>query len=221
MRQTGILPAMSKQMQIIIGVAVAALVIGVLAFTQLKKSPQSPQPSVTQEQPAASASTTTGSIKSLLGIGKNQTCKVTYPDGKGKGTIYIADKKMRGDFTMTVNSKETESHMIQDGDVTYFWSGTQGTKMKIDESLKASASPTAGGQSQGADLNKDVDMKCSSWSVDNSMFTAPSDVKFTDLSETMMKMPQNKTGGSSTSPSSYCDQITDPAAKAACIPAGQ
>lgn len=215
---------MSKQLPIVIGGLILVAIIGVVAFTQLKK-PQQPEQATTatQEQSQASQSSKTrGSIKSLLGIGKNVTCDITYPDGNGSGTTFIADKKMRGDFTMMVDKKEMENHMIQDGDTTYFWSGTQGTKMKIDDSVKVSPSPATGQQSQGADINKDVDYKCSSWSVDNSKFTPPADVSFTDMSALMDKMKQTQpaTGQEpGTTKSSYCDQITDPAAKAACISA--
>ena len=111
---------------------------------------------------------------------------------------------------MMINGKSTNSSMIQDGTYAYFWSGTQGTKMKID--TIASASPAATNQ-QTASLDQKVNTQCASWSVDASMFTSPANVTFTDLNSMMQKQP-----GSSSAPnmSSYCAQITDPQSKAAC-----
>lgn len=177
---------------------------------------------VTQEKSDSGESTTKGTIQSLLAAGKNVSC--TYNTSVDKnvtnGTIYVANKKMRGDFTVkAADVKEMESHMIQDGEFSYFWSTStpMGTKMKISELPKVS--PFPGAQTQTADLNREVDMKCSSWSTDDSKFTPPTAVKFTDITD-MMKIqttPAPKTGGnSSVSP---CDQITDPAAKASCVKA--
>ena len=209
---------MPKNLALILGAAVVVIIIAVLAYTMSSKS------SKTQEAPTTAESSqpqqaTRGSIKSLIGAGKNVTCDIVYPDGNGKGTIYVADKKMRGDFTTMVNNQSMESHMIQDGDFVYFWSGTQGTKMKV--STIATPTPgAAGGQPQGADLNKDVDYKCSSWSPDTSKLTPPADVKFTDLTQMMMQQQKSspQTGGTH---SSYCNPLTDPAAKAACMNAGR
>ncbi len=194
----------------IIAGAIILTVIAIGAFVFMKKpASTSLQTSVTQEE-TAPAQGSQSSIKSLLGLGKNQTCEVTYPDGGTSGTIYVAANKVRGNFTMTVEGKPFESSMIQDGTYGYFWSGTQGTKMKIDQT--ASASPTATTQ-KTADLDEKVDMKCGSWNVDDSMFTPPGNVTFTDLSAILQKQP---TGSSVPNISSYCAQITDPQAKASC-----
>ncbi len=212
---------MSKNLALILGalVIVAVLaVLAVLAYTQLSKSSKSQQMAPAAVENTQNQQSTRGSIKSLLGLGKNVTCDITFPDGNGNGTIFVVDKKMHGDFTTTAGDKTIESHMISDGDYAYFWSGIQGTKMKIDQTAKATPIPAASAQQQGADLNKDVDYKCSSWSPDNSKFMPPADVKFIDLTQGMTQTtPQ--TGGTNPQ-SSYCNQITDPAAKAACMNAG-
>ena len=201
-------PSMSKQVGIIIGI-IAVIVIGGAAFAYMQFANKSTQPqesvSITQEKASQSASTQTrNSIKSLLGVGRNATCKISYPDGTTSGTIYVADNKIRGDFNLTTpDNKQMESHMIQDGQFSYFWTGTTGTKIKIDTST-TQTSPAAG-QQQGTDFDKEVDMDCSSGSIDSSKFTLPADVKFTDLSQAIQ------------TPASVCNAITDPQAKTACL----
>lgn len=216
-RIVAILPLMPKQTQLIAGGLVVAAIVAVIAFTQLSKSPKT---NVAQEiTTPKEESGIRGSIKSLLGVGKNVSCSVKYPESAGDGKIYVAGDRVRGDFTLMIDNKEMESHMIVDREFGYFWSGTQGTKMKIDETEKT-ASPLPEGQEQTQDIDKEVDLNCSSWSVDNSKFTIPTNVQFTDMTEIMQKM-QQQSGGSGTPKidSSYCNQITDPAAKAACLDA--
>ena len=71
-------------------------------------------------------------------------CDITYLDDSGNGVVYTADGKVRGDFnTKADEGTPTESHMIQDGEFGYIWSGNQGTKIKVDTT---EASPTTGNQ---------------------------------------------------------------------------
>ena len=208
--------AVNKKTGIIIVVVIGLILIGLLASMAMKK-PGQPQESVSNgasmQTTENGVSETSGSIKSLLGAGKNVTCEVTYPDGKNSGTVYVADKKFRGDFTMTDPSGKTiENHMIQDGNYVYFWTGSEGTKMKMD--VLATPSPQAT-TNQSADLDKQASMKCSPWGVDQSKLAVPADVKFTDMSAMMqnVKGMTTETNGSGASP---CDSITDPQAKASC-----
>jgi len=196
-------------------VIVLIIAVGYFKFSQSSKTtPVAPIQESTQNQ-----GSTKGSIMSLLSAGNSVTCKTSYPDGAMSGTVYVADKKVRGDFMAEAGGKQMESHMIQDGDYGYFWSGNQGTKIKTDESSQVSPAPDV--QTSAPDLNKDVDLDCSSWPVDASKFEVPADVKFTDLTEMMMQIQKTPTpsGTTNNSQSSYCDQITDSAAKAACMKA--
>lgn len=214
---------MPKKNLLIAGAAVLLLLIvgaGLMMVSNSSKKTVS-ESTVTQgtANDSSETSTTKGSIKSLFSAGKNVTCTVTYPDNGGGGTMFIADKKMRGDFsTSDASGKQSESHMILDGETSYSWMGLEGVKMKIDSSVKAS--PSAGTTQQTADMDKELDMNCSSWSVDNSKFVVPADVKFTDLSGFIQQtQTQTQTGGSSGSggSTSACDSIADPTTKAACI----
>lgn len=215
---------MSKQLPIIVGAVIIIIIaiVAVVVFSQSKKSSQpSGETAVTQQAEGESAETTSkGSIKSLIGLGKNVTCTMTYPSGDGttKGTVYVAgDKRIRGDFITNTQDKEMDSHMIQDGSWSYIWSSAspQGTKMKIEENVPT---PTPGPQNQNVDVNTEVDYKCSDWSVDNSKFVPPSNIQFMEIGQITNQIP-SQTNTTNQSQKAICDQITDPQAKAACIEA--
>ena len=212
---------MSKRLPIIVGVLVVIIAVAAVAvFTKSKKSSQE-TPVPQQAEETSQEATSKGSIKSLIGLGKNVTCTVTYPsaDGTVKGTVYVAgDKRMRGDFISNIEDKEIDSHMIAEGGWNYIWSSAspQGTKMKIEENVPT---PTPGPQSQNVDVNTQVDYKCSNWSVDNSKFTPPSDIQFLEFSMPTIQTPNPTNTTNQTQQQAICDQITDPEAKAACLDA--
>lgn len=216
-------PLVSKRLPLIIAaVVIVILIAAVLAFVLFKKSSKPEQETTvtpnTEEQ--SSETTSKGTIKSLIGLGKSLTCDVTYPtsDGQVNGTVYVADdKRMRGDFVITTKeNKQMDSHMIQDAGLGYFWSSQapQGTKMKIEENVPT---PTPG-TSQNVDVNSEVQYKCSDWSVDSSKFTPPANIQFMDMTQSMQQM-QNQADKAKENTKSVCDQITDPQAKAACLSA--
>ena len=128
-------------MQKKIGLAVVAivllLIVGAVAFVQFSKSSNpsttAQNPTMAKEENASDDSMTKGTIQSLLTAGKSVTC--TYSAGVDEsatnGTIFVSDKKMRGDFTANMpDGKTIDSHMIQNGEYGYFWSSATpaGTK---------------------------------------------------------------------------------------------
>lgn len=212
-----ILCLMFKNKTLIIAVLVIVLLLGAGAYLKLSKSTTvAPQPSATQGQPKTAESITKGTIKSLFGLGKSSACTINFPNNQGQGTIYLANKMLRGDFTMTgANGKTFLTHVIQSGDYMYLWTTEtpQGMKFKID--LTKNANSTDGKSDQIFDYNKEVNYKCSDWGADNSKFTPPTDIKFLDM--TSLTSPKAET--TKTQTGSPCDQISDPTAKAACVKA--
>lgn len=211
------LPVMNKQMMIIGAVVVAILVAASAAYLVMSSNKSAGDDSMMSEEKMSEDSMMSkSSIKGLLGTGKNVTCTIKYSENSSAGTIYVAGERMRGDFTTAGVSEE--SHMINDGEYSWVWTGSQGFKSKIDDT-KMDASPApASGDSKEVDLNKEVDMDCSSWSVDESMLTPPADVKFTDATS-MMESMQEQTQTTPKMDPSVCDRLTDPQAKAACMSA--
>lgn len=216
---------MSRQIQLIIAAIIVVILILAGAFYVLGKSKKSQTETPTSQATQAPSAEQSGTIKSLLAMGKDAACDVSY-SGEGNetsGKIYVSGKKMSGDFSIKLaDGKTMDSHMIQDETYIYSWSSVypQGTKMKV-ETPTASPTPASSGQPAGPNLDQQVQYKCSPWGVDASKFTPPANVKFLDIS-TMTKTTPSQTqpaSGGGNSSSSYCDQLTDPQAKAACIAA--
>lgn len=157
------------------------------------------------------------SLKDLIAAGVPQKCTYssTNDSGSTQGTSYVADGKVRADFTSTLAGKSSTSHIISDNKITYMWTDGEknGVKMTIPEG-QASYSPvpeSSDGSYKQADLDQKADYDCSAWIPDSSVFTPPSDVTFTDLSEMYKptQVQQGPSGGSeSSSACSYCNNLT-------------
>jgi len=217
----------NKTLVIVAVIGILAL-LGGAAYLSLSKSSKATTPAekITVTQPKVSSSSSmTGSLKSLLTGGKTQICSISYPDNKGTGTIYVADKKFSGDFTMKADDgKVTVGHMISDGIYMYVWSTAtpMGIKIKLDAAINAAGKTQPG----SVDINQKVNLNCSPWIADQSKFNVPSNIQFSDLSNIMQNLP--KAPANSSTPEaktqtegngSPCDQITDATAKAACAKA--
>ena len=156
---------------------VAIVALGAFFMFKGKTSPSSTNQSNNSTTPVNSSIQT--SFKSLLAGGTSQKC--TFNDRSTtdatQGTVYVTTGHFRGDFSSVADGKTQQIHMISDGQMSNMWFNgqTTGYKTKFDSSASASS------QSKGPDTNKDMNFNCSAWSVDSSLFTLPTDVKFTDL----------------------------------------
>ena len=154
------------------------------------------------------------SMKALLGVGKTQKCTFSNSAdiSNSSGTVYIANGKMRGDFTSTTDGKTFESHMIIMDNTSYLWGDgmPQGIKMSFDDIQKPDAD-----QKQSIDINQEVAYSCESWSSDAGTIALPADITFTDYSAMMKQIAP--TGGSANSQQcAACDQVQDAASRAQC-----
>ena len=209
-----------KKTWIIIAILILILLaIGGFMFLGKSSKSQPSQKVAVQQTTTKPSSIVQGTIKSILGMGKTQQCAITYPNTQTTGTVYIADKKLSGDFTVkTTGGKETVSHVISDGTYMYIWSSAManGIKMKIPDVTKNA--PTGTVQNQNFDINQKVSLNCSPWIADNSKFTPPLNINFTDMSNLLPQTSAqpSQAAGTSGTKVSPCDAITNPTAKAAC-----
>ncbi|MES2315784.1 MAG: hypothetical protein V4486_03570 [Patescibacteria group bacterium] len=122
-----------------------------------------------------------GSLRKLLGLGKDTTCTFTSTAGgvNSSGTVYVsAAGSMRGDFTSNTSAGTKTSSMIVKDGTTYAWSGSQGAKMEVKATGGVPASASA---KSNVDLDSAVDYSCTDWTVDQSKFTLPTGVNFVDV----------------------------------------
>src|SRR3989344_382 len=132
---------------------------------------------------------TKGSLRSLLGLGKNVMCTFeSSADGAtSSGTVYIASNgNMRGDFKMGAGAGvQSSSMMVKDG-YSYVWSGGSDQGIKMAASADAAAQAGAEGEAkQSVGLDEQVDYSCSGWTMDASKFMMPAGVEFIDLKAMM------------------------------------
>jgi hypothetical protein len=216
-----------KNIGIIVAVIILIILLGAGGFLFLKYSKATTMPKqVATSTPtqAPKTNSVSGTILSLLSGGQNVNCAITYPDNKGTGSIFVSDKKFAGDFTMKDSSgKETIGHMISDGTFMYIWSSAMPTGIKMNLEVAKNAATNAQ-NNQGIDVNQKVGLNCSPWLPDNSKFTVPTNIRFTDMSKFF---PQGQPAGTVTpstgaqTGTSPCDQVPAGPARTACLNAMQ
>jgi hypothetical protein len=215
-----------KKNNLVIGVIVLLLLLLLGAGGYLMLNNNSVKTSQTTANNTLKPTQTPKTEKSLLDLikmGQNLRCTFTSEVGNGssQGTVYVSGQNVRADFTIkTSDGKDMQSSMIKKGDTTYIWGLTfegKGIKMtialdKVAENKQAN---------QYIDPNQKVNYSCVPWNVDSTLFTTPSNIQFTDMTNFLMPKTTDtiKAPATQTSPSantSPCNQISDPTAKAAC-----
>ena len=105
----------------------------------------------------------------LYSLKQPLVCSVTVGTTiKRTGTMYIADAKMRANFTTT--------SMIDDGSLLYVW--TRGAAKGIQLSAVSSVSGSVIASNGGFDTANPFSFRCNSWTKDASVFTPPASVTF-------------------------------------------
>lgn len=137
----------------------------------------------------------TGSMWELLG---RQSVECTWDqsdeEGQSQGRIYVDGQRMAGNMSANYGGEVMNMQMMSDGEWMYQWSeGTnQGTKMNLD-SLEQMSDDTQEPESEVESedmeaLSQDYNYECQPWQVNESVFSLPQDVEFTDLSQMMMQV---------------------------------
>jgi hypothetical protein len=164
-------------------------------------STQAPQ---VTEATSPDESSFSGSVKDLLALGKNLKCTWTFENEQSQmaGTVYVSGTKSRTD--MLVNAPQTENlttHFISDGQTAYSWTDgqPQGYMFKINPDDQNTPDPE---NQQYRDWQNEYEYKCDTWSLDNSLFQIPQDIKFVDLNQQMQELKSNMGG--------ICDQLPSP-----------
>lgn len=209
--------SMSKK---VLGAIVAVVILAVGAYGAYRvykhfKRLATPVPGITSLTPSNAMQ----SLKDLITKGTAMSCAFT--EENTQGNLYIAGGKVRGDFESTENGTTTKSHIIDMDNTSYIWMEGQKTGFKTSFNPSATSAPGATaepstGANTGFDANKSMDYKCGSWSVDNSFFTLPSGVTFSDMSSLAPKIEPNTSSNSNQC--SYCNNLNGDA-KTQCLAA--
>jgi hypothetical protein len=141
------------------------------------------------DQPQESESLS-GSMIDLLAINKSLKCSfsVEIDNTSLSGTTYVADNKVRSDFSAGINGEDPlTSHMISDGEILYAWSDQipgQGIMANINEVSETDDKGYSEFVSKSfSNYRTKYDYKCSDWQVEENMFKNPEGFEFVDFEE--------------------------------------
>jgi len=167
--------------KVVIGV-IAVVIIGAGAWYFISQSGKGGAPIVSSPV-ANSNGTSLDTLAAILASDRPVKCTVapTADNGNMSGTFYIANKKVRGDYSVTEGAQPMSGHMIVNGDTSYTWIDGQpmGFKMTATPVNRNENAPTAA--KQGFNSNQKIGYNCSSWSADATLFALPANVKFNDM----------------------------------------
>lgn len=135
------------------------------------------------------------SLKDLFSKTVSMQCDFTDEDGR-KTVAYIKSGAVRSDVSGKT-AQDIGSVIMKDKKI-YFWNGKQGTMMefdftkmmenaeKITPGVQKTTTPSS--QNQSAEMMQNLEkykQNCKPAVISDSLFTPPSDVKFTDVSQMM------------------------------------
>lgn len=213
---------MTRKNQIITTLAlIVIIVLGIGGYMLYGQNAKQSSNSTSQTPAPTKAATLESSITDLFTSGQSKLCSFDTKTDKGEtaGTVYVSKDMAKADFTMTDNGKSTATHLIRNGNLFYIWGDTFPTGIKMSMDINDMASKMESTNYAAFNPNEKVSYSCKDWNADNSLFTPPANLKFTDLSSMMPKttgamMPKNVSGTpSQTNP---CASIADATAKSAC-----
>lgn len=206
--------------QAIIGIIAAAVILlGAGSVYLLNKNKSETQPSTsTKTEQTAKTTSQSGSLKDIFANGGNKKCTFSTKTETSEtlGTFYVSGTNTRGSMVATSNGKSTTTNIVRNGDTFYIWGDSLPTGMKITMSVDEMSSKIGQGQTSAINPDAKVDFKCGNWSVDSSLFTPPSSVKFIDASNVIKGVTGTQTAPSSASQCSLCSSLTG-AAKTSCM----
>lgn len=200
----------TKLLAIAVGVILILGAGGLFLYSQGSK----PQTTENNTTTATDNENTGMSLMDLVTSGQSQRCTfaTTNEQGTSNGTVYVSGSNVRSDITTNLNDKESEISMIRNGDDNYIWGTDMEEGIKMTISLEELSANTQVKQYSSFNPDEKVDFDCAPWTVDATLFTPPSDIKFTDMSALMDSMKAETTG----MPGYSCAGIADAAARAAC-----
>ena len=208
--------------QVVVGlVAAAVIILGagfVYLFDKTKPASQPNRTVATQITPAKNS--VAGTVADIFKTSKDEKCTFDSKtsDSETNGTIYATANKAYGTFAMTSSGKTTTNYVIRDTDNFYIWGSSLPTGIKMTMSVDDLAKNISSSQySGGFNANQKVDYNCSNWTVDESVFTPPTNVKFTNFGG--VALPSAASSNKTANPSSQCSicaSLTGQA-KSACL----
>ena len=177
-----------KNKNLIIIAVVIILLLGAGLFYTMNKSNSPSQSGQTEKINTGTDNTGNkmeeieGSLKSLIGGGKNIQCTYsnTTEDITMTGKVMTANGKVRQDYQSTTAAGNMSGHMILEGQDAYMWTDQMAQGFKF--SIAGQPTPADTKNNQTPDIDKTMRFSCQPWNVDASVFTLPANITFQSMS---------------------------------------
>lgn len=167
--------------------AVGAIIVGGYFVFNMKPMPESAQLENSEMQNEVSGETSgkkmafSEFIKQDKGAYKCEV-KQAFSDIENKGTVYMNNGMMRGEFTTVAEGKTMDSSFIMKDGYAYNWSSVlpnMGVKVKVLANTE-----NKGGDAKGTytwNAEQIGEYNCEEWKVDESKFALPVGIDFTEI----------------------------------------
>lgn len=208
--------------QVVVGLVAAAVIILGAGFVYLfdKAKPATQPNSTVATQITPAKSSVAGTVADIFKTSKDEKCTFDSKtsDSETKGTIYATQNKDYGTFALTSSGKTTTNYVIRNANSFYIWGGSLPTGIKMTMSVDDLAKNISSSQYSGSfNANQKVDYNCTNWTVDESLFTPPANIKFTNFGGVALPSGANSTQTANpSSQCSICASLTGQA-KSACL----
>jgi hypothetical protein len=190
--------------QSVVGLIAAAVIITGAGFVYLyDKAKPAPEPNRTvAEKITPAKSSVAGTIADVLNTKENKQCNFETSDN-ASGKFYLANDKVYGTLTASESGQNDVTYVIKDHDNFYIWGGSLPSGIRISMSLSdLSKNLNNNPYASSFDVNQKVEYSCKSWTPDESVFTPPTDIKFTDINAT--SLPTGTAQPKSVNPTDQC-----------------
>lgn len=171
-------------------IVLAVIILGGLGFVSYSQMNAQKNSQITTDTNATTTPTTETSGKKmafseLLKQGGSYQCTVkqAVSDFNSDGLVYIDKDRIRGEFSTIAEGMKVDTSLIVRDGYNYTWSSIapkMGFKVKIDPQVTGSTSADMSG-TYSFNANQIGEYDCASWTVDESKFTLPSTVVFTEI----------------------------------------
>lgn len=181
-------------MMIISAVVVVLILLGIGGYYVMNKSTTQPAQTTSMKTPKPSPTSASmfTSIQNALSKSLSLKCEYTNDKTGAKTVAYLKAGAIRGDVTGAAS--ENSSFIMKDKKI-WFWSGKKGMMMEFDPTVMMKRVPSVSPSTQkpstqpnGANMMEELEkfkQHCSPSTVADSLFVAPTDVTFQDLSKMM------------------------------------
>lgn len=180
---------MNKKATLIV-LTLSILVAGCTA-TQSTATPTPTQIPTPQSKQSVDAKVE-ANLKEMLAK-NNNICTFTYTQDEVNttGTIYIANRQMKGETTASVSDKQYAGNFLIKDDTMYSWSSQQKQGIKIsfadiEKMSQESDLPQEDTNIQSLDQKYEYD--CKNWTYDAAKFELPKDMTFIDMAKQLQSI---------------------------------